>query len=231
MTRALATRYLDFMPFTLDQLPPGKDWARDVPCHCALGVMHQVLSACGLAVDDEVPWIKPWFLRYQLPDGGLNCEGDAYVGSRKSSVVSTVPVLEAMLAAERGEAERAFVDRGARYLIAHRLVRSSSGAVIDAAWLKPCFPRFYEYDVLRGADFLLAWAAKRATALPAGTLRDAAPWLEDGRPRAVEREALTTRSLVHADSTWSKGESSRFALLDVVSRPGYQPWSRRIKSK
>ena len=64
----------------------------------------------------------------------------------KSSIVSTLPPLEAILwhtDREFTEQEAVFLDEGARYLIEHRLVCSKqNGNVIDTDWLKPCFPRF-----------------------------------------------------------------------------------------
>ena len=139
-------------------------------CHCELGVFYMILSACGCEVDVELPWIRAWFLEHQLPDGGLNCEPSAYGGSRKSSVVSTLPPLEAVLFFTRREytaAEAAFLDEGARYLIEHRLVCSKEdGTVINEEWLKPFFPRFFEYDILRGMYFLAEWSRRRRKGLP-----------------------------------------------------------------
>jgi hypothetical protein len=39
--------------------------------------------------------MRPWLRQYQLPDGGLNCDEAACVKSLKSSMVSTLPPLEA----------------------------------------------------------------------------------------------------------------------------------------
>lgn len=33
-------------------------------------------------------------------------------------------------------------------------------------WLKPCFPRFFEYDILRGMSFLAEWSRRRNKTLP-----------------------------------------------------------------
>ena len=66
-------------------------------CHCELGVYYAILSACGCDVDAELPWVRAWFLKHQLPDGGLNCSASANRNSRKSSIVSTLPPLEAIL--------------------------------------------------------------------------------------------------------------------------------------
>ena len=40
--------------------------------------MFQVLAASGIDVERALPWIKPWFVRYQMADGGLNCDEAAY---------------------------------------------------------------------------------------------------------------------------------------------------------
>lgn len=46
---------------------------------------------------------------------------------------------------------REALERGFRYLMAHRLARSiRTGEVIGPHWLTPIWPRFYEYDLLRG---------------------------------------------------------------------------------
>src|SRR5262249_27154185 len=64
---------LHIFPIHEHEWPPGLDRHRHSSCHCALGSMAQVLGACGVDVDRELPWIKPWFTRYQMRDGGLNC--------------------------------------------------------------------------------------------------------------------------------------------------------------
>ena len=62
------------LPDPPGRVPGGADPHRDVSCHCALGSIHQVLAACGVDVDRALPWIRPWFVRYQMADGGLNCD-------------------------------------------------------------------------------------------------------------------------------------------------------------
>lgn len=135
-----------------------------------------ILMAYGCDLDKELPWIREWFLQHQLSDGGLNCDPDAYTHSNKSSIVSTLPPLEAILyytnrAFTVQEAD--FLDQGARYLIEHRLVCSKqSGNIIDTEWLKPCFPRFFEYDILRGMSFLVEWSRRRNKPLPTELLNE-----------------------------------------------------------
>ncbi|MEK4509012.1 hypothetical protein [Paenibacillus sp. FSL K6-2524] len=145
-------------------------------CHCELAVFYMILMAYGCDLDKELPWIREWFLQHQLSDGGLNCDPDAYTHSNKSSIVSTLPPLEAILyytnrAFTVQEAD--FLDQGARYLIEHRLVCSKqSGNIIDTEWLKPCFPRFFEYDILRGMSFLVEWSRRRNKPLPTELLNE-----------------------------------------------------------
>jgi len=100
----------------------------------------------------------------QLEDGGWNCE--APKKSRRSSFHTTVCVLEGLLTWERAlgpdkrvrEARR----RGEAYILDRRLFRSrSTGEVIDHAWLRSSFPLGWEYDILRGLDYL------RRSSLPA----------------------------------------------------------------
>ncbi len=228
MSQALRGRYLPFFPPADAELPPGADPRRDVTCHCAVGTMHQVLSACGVDVDAELPWMIPWLLRYQLADGGLNCDARAYRGSRKSSLVSTVPALEAVLGAalRRGAsaAEELFLENGARYLLAHKLFRSTSGRVIDPAWLSPCFPRFYDYDLLRGLCFLTRWADWSKRRLPREAFTEAAVLLEsafgEGPVSSRAPACLAERSEIPQSQGWTIGPARGFPLLRECAAPG-----------
>ena len=51
----------------------------------------QIIAACGVEVDRALPWARPWFVRYQMSDGGLNCDSDAYLVTDEcpSSMVGT----------------------------------------------------------------------------------------------------------------------------------------------
>ena len=90
---ALDSYYLKVFPFTESEVPVGVDPLNQVACHCQLGTMHQLLTAYGVDVDSRLPWLRPWYLRYQLNDGGLNCDGSLYKnGSEElSSVHPTSP--------------------------------------------------------------------------------------------------------------------------------------------
>jgi hypothetical protein len=233
MVDAIDTHYLRVFPVREEELPPGCDPHRHVMCHCALGTMAQVLHACGVDLDERLPWVRPWLHQYQLPDGGLNCDEGAYVKSLKSSMVSTLPPLEAALRCSRGPLsgdDIGFLDRGAAYLIAHRLVRRAHGdrGVIDSAWREPCFPRFYHYDSLRGLSFLAEWAETLGRALPDEAVSETVARFRQERATSggirIGRRAAATasRTLVQsADGKWVLLDESRtFPLLDDVSLVG-----------
>ncbi|NGZ75249.1 prenyltransferase/squalene oxidase repeat-containing protein [Saccharibacillus alkalitolerans] len=213
--RLLRTRVWPRFVITGEDAPQNEaDRAKWDCCHCELAVFYMILRACGRPVDEEMPWIREWLLSHQLPDGGLNCDPDAYVGSRKSSLVSTLPPLEAILR----HTDRAFTDReinvldeGARYLIEHRLVCSkSSGEVINEDWLKPCFPRFFEYDLLRGLSFLTEWSQKLGRPLPEGFVEEALARIE---PYTDGEKVRIGRQVWDPDGEWG-GET--FGLLEAL---------------
>jgi hypothetical protein len=230
MVEEFGTHFLTFFPLRQETLPPEIDGYRHIVCHCALGTMYQVLSACGIDLDAKVPWMRRWFFRYQLPDGGLNCDEAAYLKpTPKSSIVSTLPPLGAVLFHTDRDftlEEIEFLDRGAEYLINHRLYRSSGGDVIDPDWLDLCFPRFYYYDVLRGFRFLARWAVMRGQPLPVELVDDATAVIERslsddgmvaGRRPWMGKKTLEWRGGVE----WEVGlPVSSFPLLGAIGRPG-----------
>lgn len=233
MLAALKSRYLPFFPLRLEEVPAGVDPVSGVMCHCGLGTMFQVLTACGLDMDAELPWARGWFLRYQLPDGGLNCDEAAYLKpAPKSSPLSTLPPLEAVLFCTPRPftpEETAFLDRGADYLINHRLVRRASGdgGVIDPAWLEVAFPRFYDYDLLRGLRFLAAYSKARGREVPKAAVSESLSLLEacrsDGRIAARRVGcAGATNPVFGADGlrTAERTPASGFPLLREAAHLG-----------
>jgi hypothetical protein len=210
---------------------------RDVGCHCALGTMSLVLVACEIDVDRALPWVEPWFVRYQMGDGGLSCDETAYLaqGEHPSSMVATVPALEAMLlgdASRWSEARRSFVDRAARCVLDRALVRGSATRhnadeqVGAALWPRLTFPRFYFYDVLRGLTAVVRWAEGTGQSLPPGSIDQAVASMLDRFPDGVVR----VERQIHADRTTllptadrapsGRGPVSSFPLLEAVSRVG-----------
>ena len=225
--RAMITainKYLRVYPASEGDLPQGKDAYHDVICHCAAGVMFQILHGCGVAVDEEIPWLRPWLLRYQLPDGGLNCDFGATVGS----LLSTTTALEAILHGTTRpfmEEELKFMANAANYLLERKLGwKKSTGEVINPDWLTPIFPRFYEYDLLRGLTAVTQWAEKTGTVLEPEAIRDAVAAIErffnSGYP--LRRSHLQIRSLRQsAAGEWLKASAASFPLLEISGQAEY----------
>ncbi|UPT74863.1 MAG: hypothetical protein M0D55_03875 [Elusimicrobiota bacterium] len=137
--------------------------------------------------------------------------------------------MEAVLSAGRPltPTEEHFVDAGAEYLLERRLAfRKKDGQLMDAKFLDIGFPRFYDYDVLRGLSFISEWARLRRKLVP----RRAVGWifesLDDRFPDArvrLEKEGLmsTETSLnPQKDGSWARGDASTFPLLDAVRKVG-----------
>lgn len=234
MVARLEALPLHYFPIRPEEAPPETDPYRDFACHCALGCMAQVLAACGVEVTRALPWVQPWFVRYQMADGGLNCDEKAYLRSDEcpSSMVGTISPLEAMIGRAQTAAERLFVERGAGFLIGRALVRGSatvhnaSEREAAAAWLQPCFPRFYFYDVLRGLSALVGWAELERAVLPAAAVAEVVELLlaryPDGIVR-VERNAHAGRmTLLPSDdrAPSPRAPAVSFALLDAVREIG-----------
>lgn len=222
--------FLDFFPLTLDEIPEGADPYRHVMCHCALGSLYRMARGSGLDIEQHVPWARRWFVRHQLPDGGLNCDEGAYTRAQpRSSFLSTLPPLEALLLCMDRPLEadeEAFLDGGARYLLKRHLFRSLSqgGRPADETWLLPAFPRFYGYDVLRGLAFVTAWAHGRRRTLSAADVLEVVQAMAErvstdgllsvGRDVTVPQQTLTPGP----DGLWEKEMMSArsFPLLDAA---------------
>jgi hypothetical protein len=225
---------LHIFPIRPEDAPPGANLWRDSSCHCALGNLYQVLTACGVDVDAALPWIKPWFVRYQMADGGLNCDAAAYLVEHEcpSSMVGTIAPFEAMLLGRWTPEQQTFLERAAGFLIERRLmlgsptVHNAEERQAQAAWLAPCFPRFYFYDVLRGLAALARWAERSGQSIPlravAGAIDHLAAAFPDGVIR-IQRQGVascpTTRRQTDA-GTWERQPTSRFPLLDATSAIG-----------
>lgn len=236
MVAAMERWPLHELPLRAADVPAGLDPYLHAPCHCALGTMHQVLTACGIDVAAELRWVEPWFLRYQLADGGLNCDIDAYsLDEVASSMVGTVHSLLAMLQGDpHGWApdRRAFVDRAAAFLVGRQLVLGSTSQhnaeERDAAagWRQLCFPRFYFYDVLLGLHALVRWATITGGRVAAVALAPAVQHLVAVAPDGVVRRgreavAGTPTRLLDATGEWTRGHAAtRFPLLDAASTVG-----------
>ena len=117
--------------------------------------------AIGAAYGVDVDVIAERLVADQQPDGGWNCERRR--GSQKSSLHSTICVLEGLLAYEQAGGRVATREArltGEEHLLERRLMfRASTGELIDPAFQRFSFPTRWFYDVLRGLDYLRATGA------------------------------------------------------------------------
>ena len=243
MADAIDRHYLHDFPFRLDELPASVDPLMQIMCPCGVGTIYSVLTAGGLNVDERLPWMRPWFVRYQLPDGGLNCEEAAYLRETPhSSLVSTLPPLEAVMlhAPAPTPEEEAFLARGAAYLLERQLhISKSTGEVINEDWLIPTFPRFYEYDVLRALQFVTRWAETRQQKLSVASIQASVAALrnslidtprrhpqggtlsQNGQLRLGRSFALEELTRFWMNGEWHPGfPATTFPLLETLSRAG-----------
>jgi hypothetical protein len=230
MVAGLNALPLHIFPIHEHDWPPGLDRFRHSTCHCALGSMAQVLGACGIDVARELPWVRPWFARYQMQDGGLNCDESAYLveGECPSSMVGTVAAFEAMLELDPASA---FVERAAQFLIERRLSRGSQTVhnaeerARESDWRQIAFPRFYFYDVLRGASALVRWATIRERTLPleaiGGVIEHLTRSFPDGIVRVQRQAFVGVGTWQRTSSTWERvPQASLFRLLEMTSAVG-----------
>lgn len=229
---------LKIFPIQPEDMPEGVDPYRDSPCHCQLGNVYQVLSKWGVNVDQEIPWLRPWFLKYQMADGGLNCDNEAYLVKDEvpSSMVGTIACFEAVLLYTPREwtaEEKIFLDKGAKFLIDRKLMQGSNTKYnanenISAKedWLKLCFPRFYLYDILRGLTAILRWAEKTNGSIPHEAIQPAITFMETNFPTGEVKigrhsyEGAGTIVQLPSGEWLRKQPATLFPLLQEVSRIG-----------
>lgn len=214
---------------------PGANRARDSSCHCALGNVDQLLGACGVDVDAALPWIRPWYPRYQMADGGMSCDETAYLvdGECPSSVTSTIAPFEAVLGAPPSSERKAFLDRAAAFFVARELrlgsptVHNAGERAVAPIRMAPCFPRFYFYDVLRGLAALVRWAGSSGGEIPLRAVAVVVEHLVRSFPDGVvrlQRQATarcpTTWRQRPGGDEWARGPTDSFPLLEAASALG-----------
>jgi hypothetical protein len=133
------------------------------PETCITGMLVLLAAGFGLPDDRLDPTVN-WLLGQQLADGGWNCQ-TIRSGSRHGSFNTSITVLDALLAYERGGGPVAVGDAmraGREFFLQHSLYRSHrTGAVADAAFTRFPFPPQWHFDVLRGLEHFRASEAPR----------------------------------------------------------------------
>lgn len=227
--------YLQVFPIKEEELPPGKDPMVHILCFCAMGTAIQILEAQNINTDERIPWLRSWFQRYQLADGGYNCDEAAYIKDQpRSSIVSTVPMLEALLKlSERGlsRTESEILDSGIAYLLKRCLFKSiCKNAPMDPDFTRLTFPRFYEYDVLRGLSLVCSWAVRFERTLPFGAIGEALDLCcskirNDGQLLVDRQFYADKKTLMYENGGWTRGhDATSFALLQkagALQTPSY----------
>jgi len=244
LIRVIDDHYLHHFPLVAAEMPKDCDPYRQILCFCGLGNMYKVLEGCGFNVQAELPWWYDWLGRYQLPDGGYNCDESAYTSSRKSSFQSTLPMLEAMLLVYQktgNKQVKSLLDKGAEYLLKHEVYKSSVGKIIDEEWFQLSFPNYYDYDLLRGFSFLVEWADPSFTQLPKTLVDDCLQKIgkslnANGCVIIGRNKILSEGSLFYEGSNWTWSDKSQlFPTLELFSRAGdvsvplSLKWQRIIK--
>ncbi len=153
-------QYLHIFPVREEDAPEDINAYTEVLCFCFLGSLMRLASKVDFDVFAWLPWAKDWIKRYQLPDGGYNCDDAAYTGSGKGSLISTTVMLEGMLAYVKytGNYDEfgKNIERAVSYLLKHHVYMSTKGEAIEGTdWDKIIFPRLYEFDFSRGLEAVL----------------------------------------------------------------------------
>lgn len=228
---------LKIFPIYPEDIPAGVDPARGSPCHCQLGHVYQVLAAKGVDVDTEVNWLRPWFLKYQMADGGLNCDEAAYLVKDEvpSSMVGTIPIFEAVLHHTNRQwtaEEELFLKKGAEFLMKRQLMLGSDtkyNAIEQESakeWMLLCFPRFYFYDVLRGLNALLHWSKKTGSVIPYESIKTVVAYMQttfpDGEVKTGRQAFVGSGSRNQLpDGQWKwHPQAVEFPLMSKVSAVG-----------
>lgn len=222
---------LHFFPFTEEEMPKDTDPYRQILCFCAAGSLYQMLYNYGIDVDLKIPWLREWFTKYQLPDGGYNCNEDAYTKDNpKSSMTSTLPMVESLLLFKNEDITDSELDslyKAAEYIVAHRLFRKlTDQSIMDPNFIEIRFPRFYEYDFLRGFTFLFNYREKYGYSFPDFITDE----VEELVNRQLVDQIITLKGISFqersynptSEGKWEKGEASYFDLMKLVMETNHQ---------
>ncbi|MDO9630256.1 MAG: SH3 domain-containing protein [Acholeplasmataceae bacterium] len=227
-SKLIDQKVLHFFPFTEDEMPKDTDPYREILCFCAAGSIYQMLFNYGIDVDSKIPWLRDWFTKYQLPDGGYNCNEDAYTKEvQKSSITSTLPVVEALLLINPTALELSALTNAADYIVNHQLFRKlSDHEIMHPNFTEIRFPRFYEYDYLRGFSFLYHFRRLYGYQFPTSITDE----VEEMVSQVIVDGLITLKGIPLSEYSynptpegkWEKGKASTFDLLDLVAEPRFK---------
>ena len=144
--------------------PEPKAWAQSLVTEhqysCLTGNLCAAMLRLGYVNDPRVAKALNWLVKIQNRDGGWLCPyWKAHIKDTHSCFYGTICPLEAFSEvpeAERSPEMRQTIDKGAEFLLMHRLYKADHHGfkVINPQWLKLSFPWFYGYNFLRGLSVL-----------------------------------------------------------------------------
>lgn len=148
-----------------ERLQPEADaWAqslvREHQYSCLTGNVCAAMLRAGYLGDTRLAKASDWLMKIQNVDGGWLCPyWKAHVKDTHGCFYGTICPLEAFSEvppAERSTEMRRTIERGAEFLLMHRLFKADHHdfKVINRHWTRFGFPWFYGYDVLRGLSVL-----------------------------------------------------------------------------
>ncbi|HNT06307.1 MAG TPA: prenyltransferase/squalene oxidase repeat-containing protein [Anaerolineae bacterium] len=129
---------------------------REMTLSCLTGNVVSALVRLGYGRLPEAARAVDWLIQIQNADGGWLCPyWSAHLRDKHSCFYGTISALEAlaeMLRLRPSTRLRQAADRGAEFLLLHRLYRADhhDWQPINPQWLRLSFPWFYGYSILRG---------------------------------------------------------------------------------
>lgn len=152
----IQSHYINDFPLLEEDIPQGCDPYRNILCFCAAGSLYGLIQGLGQSPFQSLPLLEKLYLKFQMDDGGFNCDESNYTQAPyRSSVVSTLVMIEALGTKNADPKLRPVLTQGLDSLLKRNFIYSSKGKLIDPDWLKPAFPRFYQYDLLRCFEVLV----------------------------------------------------------------------------
>lgn len=203
-------QYLHLFPVKEGDAPEDVNGFTEVLCFCFLGSLMRLASKVDFDVFAWLPWAKDWIRRYQLPDGGYNCDEAVYTGSGKGSLISTTVMLEGMLAyvkyAGNYDEFGKNIERAVSYLLKHHIFMSSKGEPIEGTdWDKVIFPRFYEFDFSRGLEVVLDFVLQTGKKVRRNNMEKAIALLKQKIDAGVN----------HSEKQWMSEEKTISYLIEA----------------
>lgn len=144
--------------------PEAGAWARlltrEHQYSCLTGNVCAAMLRAGYLGDTRLAKALDWLVKIQNVDGGWLCPyWKAHIKDTHGCFYGTICPLEAFSEvpeAERSSEIKQAIERGAEFLLMHRLYKADHHdfKVINRHWMRFGFPWFYGYDVLRGLSVL-----------------------------------------------------------------------------